>query len=283
MFQRMVAVPFEEYTQLSGNSRINQVKQPHDQQFHDLEKEYTKQDNISDPFRRMMLQGETIDEMKTLKEKKMRNMIAANSPKPYRTRANALYQGLEPFLKFNERGEIFDDEGKLVPDSHIEDLIQYAVRDRRRDIIPKGWQSFTSILRKHNVPRYTLNRLTLDEIDGRSSANAAVKTPFIFSGKTPVSRREDSGTTAKQSARWGLHESALSKKGIDADFTPKKSGRQRRHSDSDITPVKKQSGNSLDKLKRTIADFDMPLERKKRILPARRHVRPKRYRMTQDY
>ena len=281
MYQRMVAVPYEEYAQLSGSSKINQVKHPYDQQFYDLEKEYAKQDNISDPFRRMMLQGETLDEMKALKEK-MRNMIAANSPKPYRTRANALYQGLEPFLKFNERGEIFDDEGKLVADSHIEDLIQYAVRDRRRDIVPKGWQSFTSILRKHNVPRYTLNRLTLDEIDGMPPASAAAKTPFIFSGKTPASRREDSGVTAKQSARWGLHESALSRKGTVADLTPKKSGRRRRHSDSDVTPVKKQSGNSLDKLKRTIADFDIPMEKKKRILPARPHLRPKRYR-TENY
>ena len=279
----MVAMPYEEYAHLSGNSKINQVKQPYDQQFHDLEKEYAKQDNISDPFRRMMLQGETIDEMKILKEK-MRNVIAANSPKPYRTRANALYQGLEPFLKFNERGEIFDDKGNLISDSHIEDLIQYAVRDRRRDIIPKGWQQFTTILRKHNVPRYTLNRLTLDEMDGVASASTAAKTPFIFTGKTPASRREDLGATAKQSARWGPSESVQSKKGMDLDFTPKKSERRRRsHSDSDITPIKKQSENPFDKIKRSIADFDMPLEKRRRVQPSRKHALPKRYRMTQNF
>ena len=278
MFQRMVALPYEEYAQLSGNSKINQVKQPYDQQFYDLEKEYAKQEHISNPFRRMLLQGETIDEMKALKEK-MRKLIASNSPKPYRTRANALYQGLEPFLKFNERGEIFDEAGKLISDSHVEDLIQYAVRDRRRDIIPTGWPQFTSILRKHNVPRYTLNRLTLDEIDGKAPSSASVKTtPFVFTGKTPMSRREDSGVTAQQPARWGSPKSTMRRKRTELEFTPKK-GRQR-HSESDATPARKQSENPFDVLKRTVADFDTPPQKKKRrIQPTRRRLRPARFQL----
>ena len=275
MFQRMVALPYEEYAQLSGNSKISQVKQPYDQQFHDLEKEYAKRENISDPFRRMLLQGETIDEMKALKEK-MRNVIAVNSPKPYRTRASALFQGLESSLKFNERGEIYDEEGNLVPDSHVEDLIQYAVRDRRRDIIPKGWQQFISTLRKHNVPRYTLNRLTLDEVDGKAPVKTTVKTPFIFTGKTPASRREDFAATFKQPGRLGAPESALARKRPNFDFTPKKS-------ESEVSAIKKPSGNPFETLKRNIADFDSPLKKKRRLLPARTRKRPKRYELTEDY
>ena len=146
MFQRMIAVPYEEYAQMSG-SKVDHVKHPDDYQFHDLEKRYANQEQIPDPYRRMMLQGETLDEMKQLKQT-MRSIIASNSPKPYCSRANALFQGLESFLKFNDRGEILDDDGKVVPNSHVEDLIQYAVRDRRRNIVPVGWEHFTTLLKK---------------------------------------------------------------------------------------------------------------------------------------
>ena len=240
MFQRMIAIPYEEYAQLSG-SKIQHVKQPEDQQFYDLERKYTNQEHIPDPYRRMMLQGETLDEMKALKEK-MRSHIVSNSPKPYRNRARALYQSVESFLKFNDRGEIYDDEGKLVPDSHLEDLIQYAVRDRRRDIVPAGWGQFTNLLRKHNVPRSSLNRLTLDEIEG-----IPPKTPA-----TPAARRQDMGATAAQPKRWpGL--STMRK-------------RRRSESDIDLTP-RKADKTTLEELKRDVSKFMTPAK-----------ARPKRFR-----
>lgn len=270
MFQRMVAVPYEEYAQLSGNSTINQVKQPEDQQFYDLEKQFANRGEISDPYRRMLLQGETIGEMKALKEK-MRNRIASNSPKPYRSRASALFEGLQSFLKFNERGEIFDELGTVVSDSHIEDLIQYAVRDRRRDIVPKGWNQFTTILRKHNVPRYTLNRLTLDEIDGKTSTSSTMKSPlkksFIFTGSTPASRREDLGPTAKLTAR-----NKRQREDIHVDFTPKK---------AETTPSKKRK-NMFDVLKRNIAEFDTPQKKRRRVQPYRNRRPPIRMREITD-
>ena len=276
MFQRMIAVPYEEYAQMSG-SKVDQVKHPDDHQFHDLEKRYANQEQISDPYRRMMLQGETLDEMKQLKEK-MRNIIASNSPRPYRSRANALFQGLESFLKFNDRGEILDDDGKVVSNSHIEDLIQYAVRDRRRNIVPVGWEQFTTLLKKHNVPRHTLNRLTLDEIDGKGKSFEFAgkdkgKTPFIF-GSTPASRLSDDGKTVKQSDRWPITARSRKRQNSASDSTPQKSNELRRtKSDSQFTPTGKVSANPFNALKRKIADFESPPKKKARKYESRRRRR----------
>ena len=188
----MIAMPYEEYAQMSG-SAIKHVKQPEDQEFYALERRYNTQGDIRDPYKRMYLQGETLDEMKELKER-MRNSIMRNSPTPYRGRAKALFEGVSSFLKFNQRGEIYDDENQVVPDSHVEDLIQYAVRDRRRrDIKPAGWPQFTTLLRKHNVPRYTLNRYTLDEIEGipqPTFSKTAKATPLIRRMEGAVTKRQ---------------------------------------------------------------------------------------------
>lgn len=239
MFRRMVALPYDEYAQMNMSQQLRQVKQPLDVQFNDLNKEYEQQANITDPYRRMMLQGETLDEMKNLKER-MRNLIASNSPKPYRHRASALFDGLESFIRFNERGEIMDSEGKVVPHSHVQDLIQYAVRDRRRDVVPTGWADFMSLLKKHNVPRHMLNRFTLDEMAGKPIGKAPP--PFIFA--TPAARREDlTGTALKRR-------------------------REIKHVDRD---------NPFDVLKHDVAHFESPSPKKRRKLPVRTRREPERF------
>ena len=156
----MVVIPQEEYTQLAS---VRQVQQPLTHQFQQLEKQYDVNAHIPDPYRRLMLQGETLDEMKELKDK-MRESIVNSSPKAYQSRARTLYQSAESFIKFNSRGEIYDEYGQLVDNSRMEDLIQYAVRDRRRDVTPVGWKAFVNLLRNNNVPRYALNRDTIEEL-----------------------------------------------------------------------------------------------------------------------
>ena len=61
------------------------------------------------------------------------------------------------FLKFNERGEILGKDNKAIENSRVEDLIQHAVRDRRRLGTPTGWENFVQTLKAHNVPRSLLN------------------------------------------------------------------------------------------------------------------------------
>ena len=160
MFQRLVAIPQEEYMQLKT---LQRMRQPVKQQFYDLENRYREGEGIVEPYKRLVTQSEVLDEMKDLKEK-MRQGIVESTPKPYQARAKTLFQSLEPFLRINERGEIFDDNNQLVHRSRIEDLIQHAVRDRRRNLIPEGWSEFRHILQSHNVPKFMLNRDTLDEM-----------------------------------------------------------------------------------------------------------------------
>ena len=162
-FQRMIAIPQEEYLALSS---MQSVKQPLAKHYYDLESRYKDEENIRDPYRRMMLQSDTLEQMKQVKEQ-MRNSLAISTPKPYKSRANALFQTLESVLKFNDKGEIYSNDGTVISGTRMEDLIQHAVRDRRRNMTPKGWSDFLTILRDHNVPKSILNRNTLDEMEGK--------------------------------------------------------------------------------------------------------------------
>ena len=193
MFQRLIAIPQEEYMQLT---RVQQVRQPATQQFYNLQHQYNEQARIDDPYRRLMLQSETLDEMKELKER-MRRDITSNTPKPYQKRAQALFQRMEPFLKFNERGEIYNTSEQLIPDSRLEDLVQHAVRDRRRNLTPKGWDEFRHLLKSHNVPKFMLNRDTLEELNNEeaikrevSSTPTSPKRKVMKSSRVPRLKEE---------------------------------------------------------------------------------------------
>ena len=143
---------------------LQHVKQPLEQQFQHLNRQYTEAENIHDPYRRLVFQGEALDEMKELKER-MRHYVQVSTPKPYVNRAKALFQNVESFLQFNAKGELMDKDNRVISQSRVEDLIQHAVRDRRRNMTPTGWSTFLSMLHEHNVPRSVLNRQTLDELD----------------------------------------------------------------------------------------------------------------------
>ena len=170
-FQRMIALPQEEYLALSS---MQNVKEPLAQHFYDLESRYRSEEQLKDPYRRMMLQGNTLDQMKQVKEQ-LRNSLAIATPKPYQSRANALFQTIENIVKFNDKGEIYSEDGTLISGSRLEDLIQHAVRDRRRNLMPTGWSEFLTILRNHNVPKSILNRDTLDELEGKATPIPAIK------------------------------------------------------------------------------------------------------------
>ena len=142
-FQRLVALPQEEYLQLSSMQHVNQPMVQHMSQ---LDKEYHHIPQTSDnPYEQMMKQGSVLEEMKQLKEK-IRNEVSLGTPKPYRNRALSLYRSLEPYISLSERGELKDDKQQVYKDSRIEDLIQHAVRDRRRQFTPVAWSSFLDLL-----------------------------------------------------------------------------------------------------------------------------------------
>ena len=160
-FERMIAIPQEEYIQLKS---VQHVKQPQAQKMVELSQLYQQQAEIKDPYEKLILQGNTLDEMKEWKDK-IRNEMALGTPKPYRNRALSLYRSMEPHVKINQRGEIHDKNDKPIEHSRVEDLIQHAVRDRRRHFTPIAWDHFSKLLKEHNIPRSLLNRATLEELD----------------------------------------------------------------------------------------------------------------------
>ena len=130
----------------------------------ELSRVYDQHAHFKDPYDRLKLQGGVLEEMKDLKER-IRQDLSLGTPKPYRNRALSLYRSLEPHMHFSERGELYDEDGRVMEDSRVEDLVQHAVRDRRRDFVPRAWDTFVGLLKKHNVPRGVLNRATLQEMD----------------------------------------------------------------------------------------------------------------------
>ena len=157
----MIAIPQEEYLTIST---LQNVREPLSQQFYNLESRYKEDEKVRDPYKRLMLQSSTLEDMMNLKEQ-IRNSLTVSTPKPYRNRAKALFQSIESFLKFNDKGEIYDGSNTIISHSRVEDLIQHAVRDRRRNMIPIGWNYFLNVLRDHNIPKSILNRDTLDELE----------------------------------------------------------------------------------------------------------------------
>lgn len=215
MFQRLMAIPQEEYLQLTA---VQQARQPITRQFYNLEKRYEDSEKISEPFKRLINQSETLNEMKDLKEK-MRQGILVSTPKPYQTRAKTLFQNLEPHIKFNERGEIFDDKGDVIPNSRLEDLIQYAVRDRRRNIVPVAWNKFMLLLKAHNVPKFVLNHDTLKELE--TPITMIKSEPPSPRKRSPSVKRRERGAKSKalKSITMQRHpRSRTRKKKTDLDF-----------------------------------------------------------------
>lgn len=185
-FQRMIAIPQEEYIQLSS---VQRMSQPEAQKMVALSNEYQQQASIPDPHKQMILQGSTLEEMKNLKEK-IRQDISLGTPKPYRNRALSLFRSLEPTIKFNERGEMYGDDDKPIDYSRAEDLIQHAVRDRRRPFTPTGWGEFLSLLRKHNIPKAMLNRATLDELEMKPKTDKVSRKRKMVEPPFPLTKME---------------------------------------------------------------------------------------------
>ena len=98
---------------------------------------------------------------------------------------------MENVLKFNERGEMIDESGNATANSHVEDLIQHAVRDRRRNITPAGWNFFLDLAMKHNVPKSVLNRSTLDEmmLSSTNIEHEPVDFPIVEESSTISAKR----------------------------------------------------------------------------------------------
>lgn len=192
-FQRMIAIPQDEFIHLNT---MQNVQQPLQQQMKQL---ITEQQTFKNPYDQLVKQSSRLEEVKSVKEK-IRHDLSLGTPKPYRNRALSLYRSIEPYIQFNERGELIGQDDKGIKDSRAEDLIQYAVRDRRRDFIPMAWETFLDKLRDHNVPKTFLNRQTIDEL---TQPPSTPPTPSRKKGLVikPKTKRIELPKLSKQSKR----------------------------------------------------------------------------------
>lgn len=205
-FSKMVVIPQEEYLQLSMTRNIQEVKNV-DQPVTDQLKQLSQQDReiqkIEDPYRRMQLQAENLEERRHIREK-LRKFITLSTPRAYRMRAERLFDFIDPHVKFNERGEIIEENGDVIRNSHIDDLLQYAVRDVRRKLgAPQGWEYFQKVLSNHNVPHNIIGGPTINELNKvlatDSSKGKVVTTvkrePIVSPATSPTPKRRGRRST----------------------------------------------------------------------------------------
>ena len=185
-FQRMVGIAEDEYMHLKS---LQQINNPLQSKFLALSKEYDQQSRIHDPYVRVQRQGETLTQMLNVKDDLRKRAIQV-TPKPYQGRVQNLFDFVSDKIGVNAKGEMYDRHGAVIEGSNITDLVQHAVRDRRRNIVPTGWNDFLNVLRDNNAPRMILNYDTLDEI-------RAVQVPK----KIPTRTSSSSSTDSKRPSR----------------------------------------------------------------------------------
>lgn len=159
-FQRLLAIPVEEYHHLKS---LQRTQNPLEDKLQTLSSDYQKHGSIPDAYTRVQRQGETLNEMIEIKDS-LRKRLVSMTPKPFQSRAQSLFEFVEDRMKFTDKGEMINSDGTTVEGSNITDLVQHAVRDRRRNIIPEGWSPFLNVLRDSNAPRMLMNYETLEEL-----------------------------------------------------------------------------------------------------------------------
>ena len=214
-FQQLVAIPVEQYRQMVNLTNMQQP--PPKQKLVQLQRELSASatappsssssplTELPNPYDRLMRQGMLLEEVKRTKEQ-LQNDISLGTPKPYRNRALALYNQIAPVTHFNEKGELVltgdDDHGERpVTGSRAEDLIQHAIRDRRKQFTPSGWPEFISQLHKHNIPRMMLSRATIDELNALSTKQSSPIRPTTKRKRKAAQQEPTASGRRKKSKR----------------------------------------------------------------------------------
>ena len=172
-FQKMVTIPEDEYTLLRSMQQVGDPLQKH---FQTLSSEYSKQESLKDPHDRVLRQGETLNEMIKTKDK-LRRRLHELTPKPYQHRASSLFDHMKEKMPISEKGEIYSKDGDVIEGSNIADLVQHAVRDRRRKYTPMGWKLFLTHLQDSNAPKMVMNYDTLEELKPTLSTTMTTPSP----------------------------------------------------------------------------------------------------------
>lgn len=107
-------------------------------------------------------------------------------------------------IKWDEKGQIIDQSGIPIANSHIVDLVEDAVRRTKKNA-PAGTISFYRELKQHNVPKSfikNVNRRSLLEKFISPTSHVDTGSSPIVSGPKRKRRREETPTKQSMSSRW---------------------------------------------------------------------------------
>ena len=143
---------------------------------------------------------------------------------------DSLFTFLKNKVAVNDKGELMKDDGSVMAGTHIGDLIQHAVRDRRRNLTPVGWSQFLNLLSDQNAPRMILNYDTLDELQ---HLRAPSLTTGLHAGPKPsripapkaIKRRSVSQPTIKKEQPDAYVESRSRSRSLKRESPPRKRDR----------------------------------------------------------
>jgi hypothetical protein len=98
-------------------------------------------------------------------------VISSLLPKSNKNRAERLLNFIQPSVNWNDKGQLKDDEGSVIPGTNIVDLVRYSLNTgksvvKRRQ--PVGWHEFKGTLERANVPDALAPGLYIDN-DARAA------------------------------------------------------------------------------------------------------------------
>ena len=171
-YRKMLLLPVDEYNKyrsLLYTSQVTATKNPIQKDLNELRDEYGT--NLPDD-EKIKLEGEIIQKFKTKntiddgvkvsitpKHERIKELINDFS-KTNKTRATQLYNHLSSKYKsrWNDDGELVDENGNTINDSNILDLINYVTSTQKSRNVPKGISPFFSLLRSANTPSYMFSK-----------------------------------------------------------------------------------------------------------------------------
>lgn len=106
-----------------------------------------------------------------LKKDPVINQIEISVPPSYKKFVPELLSSLKKInYNWTENGELIIDN-KVIPYTHVADLLAYIARNRKDDAIPIGFGEFWDEVKKANIPNEFINRKTLKKRVHSSSSD----------------------------------------------------------------------------------------------------------------
>lgn len=167
-FREMILLPVEVYKKMRNNILVQTDNTPLQKELFEIKQQYN---NLA-PDQRMLLESEVISkhtsqrapaEAPTNEESKQGNhSIIKDSiegfAKSHKNRAIQLYNFLEStfesFPRWNEKGELLNENNVAYPGTSIVDLINFVTNTKLRKTIPNGMDTFIELLISSNAPSY---------------------------------------------------------------------------------------------------------------------------------